>query len=402
MTSDGLLPPTTGLRVFRSTNSGATWSAINGETVSVEAGADDTPVLIAEGTAPGVRVIVLKSYGDGKLLVTRSTDSGSTWTEGTAIAGCLSSGGEAQAKGDRLLVPARNSAGARGYCRSTDAGTTWSFVPITTSAQFAPGAIIEQPDGALLVLSTLVPYVSANGGASFAAKTCAKVTTPIGPVVSGDFDALGALWAVYFDSSGASLPEVYRSATGGCTWDVTSVSIQLSDDEEDQVQDVEPDPVSASGSSTSAGLTVAASSVSTLATANQGSRTVRLVGVGSKGSLTTTVHWGPKPSKVRSVSASSKKGTLTLKVTAPTTKGPGSLTYSSTCTARGKKTSQASSRTLTVVHRGLAKGATYRASSSRRTPWEHRHPSRSAPRFAEVVGSAVVDIGWRGAFSLGS
>lgn len=369
VTSDGSLPPTTGLRVHRSTNSGSTWTPINAEEVSVLAGADDTPVLIAEGTVSGSRVIVLKSYGDGKLFVTRSTDSGATWSGESEMTGCLSSAGDAQATGDRLLVPARNASNVRGYCRSVDAGVTWSFVPISSSSQFAPGAIVQQPDGSLLVLSALVPYVSTNGGASFSAKACAKVTTPIGPIVSGDFDALGALWVVYFDSSGASLPEVYRSATGGCTWDVTSVSNLLSDDDEDHVQEVEPDPVAAGGASSSArspGLSSgpsvggASAMVSATATASQGSRSVRLVGVGSKGSLTTTVYWGPKPSKVRSVSASSKKGTLTLKVTAPTTKGPGTLGYSSTCTSNGKKTSQATSRTTSIVHRGLSPRSTYK------------------------------------------
>ena len=343
-----------GPRIYRSNDGGLTWGLLNSGDITFVAESEATgwagqsPVLIADTTSPGVMTAVMEATDD-KYWFTQSTDAGETWDAMSEIADCQPHVGDPYVDGDLFMVPAKHVVDGTlryGYCRSTDGGASWTFAPITTSRQFKPGALLTDSDGNLLAITALAPFESADDGATWSLKTCANTTQPIGAIDSGSFDSDGALWVVYFDSAGVSPPNVYRSPDEGCSWDVTSVTNSLDEELEDQVLDIEPDPdaiVEESLRPSAAGT----------------SRTVRLIGVGLKGSTRAKVYWGKVPTAVRRPSASVSGRNLTLRFTAPTAPGPGSVTYTSRCISPKKRTSVVTNKLNSHLHRNLVVGATY-------------------------------------------
>ena len=336
-----------GPKIYRSVNGGINWEPLNNEEITFEqSGYAGQYVRLIVNVSPSPHLVVVTADIFGAYFVATSEDGGLTWDAQTEIAGCLAHNGEPHVDGDTLMLPAKNGAGGYGYCRSTDAGSSWSFVSVTSSSQFKPGSLLVQPDGSLLALSSLAPFVSDDDGASWSLKPCGDISPPIGPVESGEFDNSGALWAVYFDHTGGSLPNVFRSPDSGCSWDVTSVSNSLDDDLEDNVLDLEPDV----DLEPESGLHMKRLT---------GSRTVRVIGVGNTGSTRSKVYWGPKPTAPRGLTAIAGKRTIALAFTAPITKGPGTLVYTSRCSSPGRRSTTVKSAKLTHLHKNLVSGRTY-------------------------------------------
>ena len=336
-----------GPRIYRSTNGGVSWSPLNSDDIAfTQTGfAGQFVKLIAGGNTAGRLVVVMRDTED-KYLFATSDDSGSTWSTETEINGCMAHDGDPFVDGDTMMVPAYDGVSVYGYCRTTDAGENWEFVNITTSPQFGPGALITDPVGNLLLISRMVPFESTDGGATFAMKECLMgITEPPGAIESGAFDASGGLWVIYFDRTGASLPNVWRSADGGCTWDLTSVSNSLDDDVEDNVLDIDPD------------LDLVENALRGAGTAT--SRQVRIIGVGRKGSTSTRIMWGDLPTNVRQVTATVGGRAIVLTFKAPTTKGPGTVRYRSQCTSPRQRTSTVTSTKLIHTHANLAVGKRY-------------------------------------------
>lgn len=343
-----------GPKIFRSINGGASWSPLNEGPYAFEVSGlygGPTLRLIANGTSLNDVVVVMETINN-KYSTYTSNDGGVTWspeTDMTAASGCMPNYGENYVHDNVIMIPAtlyNIDSALVGYCRSTDAGITWDFVPVSNTPAFQPGTPIQH-DGKLLVFSNDVPYESADDGATFTPVECDGEAIPIGPIEAGEFDSSGALWVVFFDPSGSEPPNVFHSPDSGCSWDLTSVTNAIDDSVEDNVLDIDPDFEVAETSATKLGRT--------------GSRTVRIIGVGKRGSTVAKIYWGPIPTKVRELAVSKKGRILTLKFKAPLRPGQGKLTYTSRCRARGQRTSTVSGSSTTLVQ-VLEYGGNYKCS----------------------------------------
>ena len=340
-----------GPKIFVTNNRGGSWTPLNdGEITFEQVGfAGQFEVLITTTETPGRIIAIMRSTLD-ELFISTSLDNGASWDAQTQISGCNPHQGESFANGDLILVPATgvvDGVTKYGYCRSTDGGESFSFVPITTNRSFNPGNFLFQPsDGSMLLISpNFVPFVSSDNGATFTWKACSEVTQSVGQVESGTWDSTGALWVVRFDPSGATLPGTFRSPDGGCTWDETSISYSLDDDVEDNVLEIDPDVGLVTDGVSAQGTT--------------GSRNVRIIGVGAKGSIKTNVYWGSVPSPPRKPTAATGGRKLVITFMAPTVKGPGTVKYTSQCKSPGKRTSTVTNALLVHTHTNLVAGAAY-------------------------------------------
>jgi photosystem II stability/assembly factor-like uncharacterized protein len=180
------------IRLYKSTNAGASWT---GPFISQE------PVAFIYDVAVGANstVFVLVDLGS----VYRSTNGGTSWTRATGLPG-FSSGNLLVAEGSNVYW-----GGSQGVYRSTNGGT--SFAAVTGLASGARGTAFGITDAAVLAgTDGDGVYRSVNGGAAFALANSGL--RPSVRALAADPRDARIVWAGTFAS------HLFRSGDNGASW----------------------------------------------------------------------------------------------------------------------------------------------------------------------------------------
>jgi len=207
--------------VWRSTDSGATWTQMTGG-ASWAARQWHSSVTMPDGS-----ILIMGGYGtdySSKNDVWRSTDKGATWTQMTGSAtwnGRYGHGSVVMPNGTIILL---GGSGSNGVWKSTDNGASWSLV--TSSASWMPRTffgVVLMPDNSIVLM----------GGYSSGYKNDVWRSTDSGATwiqmnASPGWDAREYLSSVALpdgtilltggESSGNPMKDVWRSTDYGATW----------------------------------------------------------------------------------------------------------------------------------------------------------------------------------------
>ena len=212
---------TYGAGVFKSTDSGGTWTAVN-------AGLTNLYVFVLAVNPFSSATLYAGTHGGG---VFKSTDSGSTWT-------AVNSGLTDLSVFNFAIDPATPrtlyaGTATLGVFKSTDSGGTWAAVNIGLSSPYIDALAIDPSTPTTLYAGTLGPqvYKSTDSGAKWAA-------TGAGP---NDYWGYGSAYALAINpATPATLYAgtdygLFKSTDGGESWtdpstDLTSVALSLAVD----------------------------------------------------------------------------------------------------------------------------------------------------------------------------
>ncbi len=162
--------------ILKSTDAGATWTQITGPFLSYDNGLDG-PAIAAIAVAPANSQILLAGLAYGAIF--RSTDGGATWQS-------VLSGIQLASRAEVVFDPsnptiAYAAVSGKGVYKSTDTGQTWSLA-------------------------------NGNGAASLPAATLGAIDIAIAPSASG------TIYAALKKSADNLLQGFYKSTDGGVTW----------------------------------------------------------------------------------------------------------------------------------------------------------------------------------------
>lgn len=244
-----------------STDGGTTWShgVLPGLTKSEGSGPYDaaSDPNVAYDAKHNVWLIaslpVSSSVETPAVVVSRSTDGGSTWNDPVNVGPNVPSSDK-----NWIVCDSGSSSPFFGNCymewdnpangdqimmsTSTDGGLTWGPAMTTANGSFGIGGQpLVQPNGTVVVpieTNGISSFSSTNGGASWSAPvTVASIQTHLdaggirsGPLPSAAVDGTGTVWVIWedcrFRTSCSTNDLVYSTSTNGTTWSkVTRVPI---------------------------------------------------------------------------------------------------------------------------------------------------------------------------------
>ncbi len=198
--TSGVIVAATDAGIFRSTNGGSTWtqtSTVPSAAVSRSLASSNTIYALSNGT----------SY--------RSADGGATWTTGANFG----INAFASIVADPLTANTAYAAyTADTVYKTTNGGATWS--PLNSGLTgFFVESLVASPDGSLYLDTNTLLYKSTNQGASWSFSSSSGLTS--GGVPNGLSVAKSNPSVVYRISGGG----VYKTLTGGTSWSIVSGSL---------------------------------------------------------------------------------------------------------------------------------------------------------------------------------
>jgi len=222
---------TDGVRIYKTSNCGATWSL-----ASIQNSITDT--VTAVGVIPNTDTVLLSTCSSDTWKIYKSVDGGINFTL-TGSRTVYGNGGIGKSAfcvlGSGVIIleiPVRETSNASSFyiCRSTDSGNTWGYIGMNTAyAPFNVMSIIEVASGVVLAVET--SYI--NTGSSnvrVARSTDAGLSWYYGPLVSASslsyisYTQLlngKVFWVV------SSVQTLYYSTNLGATWSSKSIPLNI-------------------------------------------------------------------------------------------------------------------------------------------------------------------------------